>query len=63
MKRTVLAARTRKRLEALQKADLALYELWKQSEINSDEMVAINNLQKKFIQPGILAITEKGEAA
>jgi hypothetical protein len=49
-------ARTKKRLNALRKADEALYELWKQSEVNSEEMAAINRLQIAFVQPAIIEI-------
>lgn len=48
-----LSPRDAARLKALQAADKALYELWKQSDIYSQEMYAINNLQKKFIHPAI----------
>jgi hypothetical protein len=48
-----LSERDRKRLEALREADEALYRLWKQSEVNSQEMAAINALQEKFIHPAI----------
>jgi hypothetical protein len=46
-------SRDRKRFAALVKADKALYELWKQSELGGEEMYAINALQKMYIQPSI----------
>jgi len=51
--------RDRKRLEALKNADLAMYKLWKQSEVYSDESVAINRFQRQFIHPAIDALEAK----
>ena len=56
-----LDARTQKRLYTLRAADEALYELWKQSEFGSAEMLAISSLQHKFIHPAIEKILEGQE--
>jgi len=53
--------RTKKRYNALTLADNALYELWKQSEVNSPEMAAINHLQKNYIHPALRAIRKEAE--
>lgn len=55
-------SRDRKRFAALVNADNALYELWKQSEMGSEEMFAINALQKIYIQPSIRQLKAKAEA-
>jgi hypothetical protein len=57
-----LSKRDQKRFDALRKADQALYELWKQSEVDSNEMRCINRLQVEYIHPAIRGFeaAEKG---
>ena len=54
--------RHKKRLAVLRAADQALYSLWRQSEVGSEEYHAINTLQTKYIHPAIRKLeAEAGE--
>ena len=54
--------RDRKKYEALNRADEALYQLWKHCEVDSELSDAVNTLQHKFIHPAIREMETKAMA-